>query len=61
MNDLEGLQKFLVLHNVKIKESNGWYFITETGDRWTMALDLFYRNNEPVTEKDIVAGYKKKK
>lgn len=58
MHSLTELKLFFKQHNIKIKESYGWYFKCYN-DTWTMLDDIFYLNNNAVTKKEVAEYVKK--
>lgn len=61
MNSLSELKFFLLEKKIKIRKFDGWT-LQVGSDVWTMAHDVFYRNNEPVNlkkDKSIFEKYKK--
>ena len=52
MNCLVDIKQLLLQHNFKNITSGGWYLVCQ-GDRWAIAHDVVYLNNDPVTKKEI--------
>ncbi len=67
MNTLKDLQKLFEDNGVTVVEHAGWYLITKSltdgrkKDRWSLAFDIFYKNGEPIVEKELVDSFKPKK
>ena len=60
MHSLKELKDVFITHNVKIKESGGW-FLKVGKDVYTMFDDDYYKNNVKITRKEILNNLKKKK
>jgi hypothetical protein len=61
MHSLVELKNYLLEREIKIRKFDGWR-LQVGSDVWTMAHDVFYRNNEPVNlkkDKSIFDSYKK--
>ena len=60
IHSLVELRNFFVQNNVEIKEFNGWS-LKVGKDTWTLAHDVFYRNNEATSakEKALLEMYRK--
>lgn len=61
MHSLVELKNYLLEKEIKIRKFDGWR-LQVGSDVWTMAHDVFYRNNEPVNlkkDKSIFEKYKK--
>ena len=52
VHQLLELKKVLESHKVVVSEFTGWSIKTKTGDTWTLANEVFYKNGEPVIEKE---------
>lgn len=60
MHDLKTLQRLLVHNGIEIKSFDGISITTAKGDVWGLAHDVFYKNNDPITLKQIKELYSKK-
>ncbi len=60
MHSLKELKDVFITHNIKIKESGGW-FLKVGKDVYTMFDDDYYKNNVKITRKEILNNLKKKK
>lgn len=60
MHSLRELKDLFITHNVKIKESGGWY-LKVGKDVYTMLDDDYYKNDVKITRKEILNNLKKKK
>jgi hypothetical protein len=60
MPDLKTLRRLLVHNGVKVKSYDGAFIVTEKGDVWCLAHDVFYKNNVEITLKEIRQQYPKK-
>lgn len=60
MNNLRDLKEILILNKIKVKESGGWY-LKVGKDTITMAHDVYYINNTPISKKELLVKYKIKK
>lgn len=60
IHSLVELRNFFVQNDIEIKEFNGWS-LKIGKDTWTLAHDVFYRNNEPTSakEKSLIELYHK--
>jgi hypothetical protein len=57
VHQLLDLKEFFTRYNnIKITESGGWFFKTSKGDTWTMLGDTFFKNGDPIVEKELVAS-----
>lgn len=54
MHSLTELVPVLIKYGHTIKEFFGWYIRCENGDQWTMLDGVFYKNNEPITKKELI-------
>jgi hypothetical protein len=54
MHSLTELVPVLVKYGQTIKEFFGWYIRCENGDQWTMLDGVFYKNNDPITKKELI-------
>ena len=61
MDDLKSMRKFLESNKIKIKKNRVWDFTTTKGDVWSMAHGVYYRNGEPINEKEFVKSFEKPK
>lgn len=53
IHSLSELRNFFAQNDIDIKEFNGWC-LKIGKDTWTLAHDVFYRNNEPTSAKEKV-------
>ena len=62
IHSLVELRNFLVQNNIEVEECNGWS-LRVGDDTWTLAHDVFYRNNEPTNakEKNLLEMYQTSK
>ena len=66
MDDLKSMRRFLESNKIKIKKDKvlglvGSQFETSTGDVWSMAFGIYYKNGEPINEKEFVKSFDKPK
>lgn len=60
MHDLKTLQRLLHHNGVEIKSFDGASLTTVKGDVWGLAHDVFYKNSEPVSNKQLREMFPKK-
>lgn len=60
MNCLTDLKKAFQASGKKVTSSFGYELIVD-GNTYTLALDTFYKNGEPIAKKDLIALVKPKK
>lgn len=60
MHSLMDLKELAIQQGFKVKKSGGW-FLDIGRDRYTMLSDVYYLNNKPITKKELLAKFKKKK
>lgn len=60
MHSLRELKDLFITHNMKIKESGGWY-LKVGKDTYTMLDDDYYKNGIIISRKEILTNIKKKK
>jgi hypothetical protein len=60
MHTLKELKDLFITHNMKIKESGGW-FLKVGRDVYTMLDDDYFKNNVKISRKEILANLKNKK
>ena len=53
MTSLDQLKDSLRENNVDIIETQGWYFITDSLDRWTMLDGVCYLNGRALDKKQV--------
>ena len=58
MNDLGDLKKLFESNKIKVTEFDGHQLKTSKGETWTLALGVYYKNNTPVDEKQLVDSFK---
>lgn len=60
MNSISDLKKLFNDNGMPVDESHGWYLISGK-DKYTIDSEVVYKNNEPISKKDLLAFVKKKK
>jgi hypothetical protein len=60
MHTLKELKDLFITHNIKIKQSGGW-FLKVGKDTYTMLDDDYFKNNVKISRKEILAILKNKK
>lgn len=54
MNSLSDLKHLLREKGVEIIESQGWYFICDNMDRWSMLSGVCFLNYKPLSNKEVL-------
>jgi hypothetical protein len=54
MYELCDLKKLFENNGIKVTDFNGFVLKTDRGDTWTLVLGIFYKNGEPVVEKELI-------
>lgn len=53
MSSLDQLKDSLRERGISIIETQGWYFVTDSFDRWTMLDGVCYLNGNPIAKKEV--------
>jgi hypothetical protein len=60
MNSIFDLKEAFVSNKIKIKEHLGYLLTCKNGDEWTLILGQYYKNNVPMSKKQINEYIKRK-